>query len=90
MSKEEDLAFLKMHFTSFGEGVLEQFQKQYTKKGMSFTQLLPEAMCDRLSAEIEDFTRDVYHGVTSDISQRHILYISSILFMLYINMREKA
>lgn len=88
MSKQEDLEFLKMHFDTFGKGIVDRLKYQYDKKGMSFRNASLHRMCTKLTEEVGEVAAEIFKDGTKEDLISELLDVVSVAFMLYINVKE--
>lgn len=89
MSRQEDLAFIKMHYIAFGEAVLEKFKRQYDKKGLSFTNISMERMCTKLTEEVGEVASSIFKSKSKNDTLNEIIDVTNVLLMMYIKLKEE-
>ncbi len=89
MSREQDLAFLKMYFTLFGEDLCSRLEKQYDKKGLSFVDASMERMCVKLTEELGEVAECVFKDMDKAELESELIDVASVALMMYIKLNEK-
>ncbi len=89
MSKQEDIDYVKMNFTAFGEDMLAKFKRQYDAKGMSFTNISMERMCTKLTEEVGEVAETIFKDMGKEAMLSEITDVANVLLMMYIKVKEE-